>query len=309
MGTELLVAGLWVAVLAYWLWTRRPATADTIGVFRRELRVLRQATPARVAPANRMAPSRPAPAVGAVELGLGNPETGLPLAEHLAVTAANHRRSVMRRRRRDVLSALGGAAVVLLLLAMLTGSTALIGLDVVADLAFGGYVLLLVRAAGARPAASVPREARAPRRARAAARQGEATRRRSRPTEWLEPTEAEPEPYGAGHRYEVQGPHLFDQEAYADQVNRGRGFVPGPLAAAPRSRPDVAPPRPLSFVPPAPVRRPHPAPPRWTGEAAPAAVAAPSPASWPGQEGSGADDDLAYGDFDSYASLALAQAN
>jgi hypothetical protein len=136
MGTEILVGGLWGAVLLYWLWTRRPAAADTVGLFHRELQVLERATPLRVAPANRLGPERPHDISGK-----GAPP--LPLPPPVAAAAAVHRQAELRRRRRDVLSLLAAAMLVTLVAVVLSGSAVALAFQVCADLALGGYVLLL----------------------------------------------------------------------------------------------------------------------------------------------------------------------
>ncbi len=56
MGAEFLVAILWGVVVIYWAWSRRPAFGDSIGLFRTELHALANAAPARVPPANRRRP-------------------------------------------------------------------------------------------------------------------------------------------------------------------------------------------------------------------------------------------------------------
>ncbi len=40
MGAEFLVAILWGVVVIYWVWSRRPAFGDSIGLFRNELHAL-----------------------------------------------------------------------------------------------------------------------------------------------------------------------------------------------------------------------------------------------------------------------------
>ena len=94
MGTEFLVACLWGVVLVYWFWSRLPATSDTVGVFRRELRVLEHATPARVAPANRRCaadvPSLPTSLVAAA-LCHKRMAAPPPAARHLSVLARRGR--------------------------------------------------------------------------------------------------------------------------------------------------------------------------------------------------------------------------
>ena len=131
MGTEFLVASLWGVVLVYWFWSRRPTTSDTVGVFRRELRVLEGATPTRVPPANRRCtgdlPATPA----------------TPVA--LAATALCHKRMEVRRRRRDVLTVLVAAVAVSVVAAALTRSRVAFGSQAACDLALACYVYLLVR--------------------------------------------------------------------------------------------------------------------------------------------------------------------
>jgi hypothetical protein len=132
MGTEFLVACLWVVVLAYWFWSRLPARSDTAGVYRRALRVLEHSTPVRVAPAYRLH----APAI---------PSAAAPLA----AVALCHKRAQLRRRRRDTLSVLLGAVVVTFAAALLTRSGVALAAQLVCDLALAAYVSLLVRAARA----------------------------------------------------------------------------------------------------------------------------------------------------------------
>jgi hypothetical protein len=128
MGTELLVASLWGAVALYWLWSKRPASGDTISLFHRELEVLQRTTPARVAPANRLA----AP-----------PALQPPVPPQVAVAVALHRRDEARRRRRDVLAVLVGVIVVTLVVAVASGSAVALAFQAVADLALAGYMYLL----------------------------------------------------------------------------------------------------------------------------------------------------------------------
>jgi hypothetical protein len=149
MKAYVLIAGLWAAVLVYWLWARRPSTADTVGLFRRELGVLRTASPQRVMPANRLDPNRP---VLGARVPVGNAGQPAPLA----AAAASYRRMEMRRRRRDVLCILAGGSALTLLVAVLTGSAWVIALQVISDFALGGYVALLFRALMANSAAFAP---------------------------------------------------------------------------------------------------------------------------------------------------------
>lgn len=130
MGTELLVASLWGVVLVYWFWSRRPTTADTVGLFHRELRVLEDATPARVAPANRRCAYDPAAAPGP-----------------MVVPTGCLKRTEVRRRRRDVLSVLCALVVLSLAVALVTRAPVAMGSQVLCDLVLVAYGSLLVRAA------------------------------------------------------------------------------------------------------------------------------------------------------------------
>ena len=164
MGLEVLVGGLWGAVLAYWLWTRRPAS-DTVGAFHRELQVLQRATPARVAPANRLAPphlpeEHLAPTIERFAATRPGPSqvAGAALPPQVAAAAAINKRSELRRRRRDVLTLLAVVAVITLFAAVLSGSTVAIAFQVSSDLALAVYMYLLSWAGRARGAtAYVPR--------------------------------------------------------------------------------------------------------------------------------------------------------
>ena len=159
---EVLVGGLWGAVLAYWLWTRRPAS-DTVGAFHRELQVLQRATPARVAPANRLVPPHMpeehlAPTIEpSARPGGRQPASGV-LPPQVAAAAAINKRSELRRRRRDVLTLLAVVVAITLFAAVLSGSTVAIAFQVSSDLALTAYMYLLSWAGRARGAtAYVPR--------------------------------------------------------------------------------------------------------------------------------------------------------
>jgi hypothetical protein len=177
MGTELLVAGLWAGVGIYWLWSRRPATADTVGLFHRELAVLRETTPSRVPPANRLAPAVPPPRASAA------------LAARAPVPEVRRRRNLdSRRRRRDVLFSLVFFVLLSLLVAALTRSAAAIAVQVAFDLALVAYLWLLAGATNA----SVPLERRA------------ASGRGSPPARPRQPSPSPPsvQPYGDFESYE-----------------------------------------------------------------------------------------------------------
>jgi hypothetical protein len=145
MGTELLVAGLWAVVGLYWLWSRRPATADKVGLFHRELAVLGGTTPSRVPPANRLAPAPPPVAAAPAALSPLRP--------------VGHRRALdARRRRRDVVFSLAFFVLLSLLVVALTRSVAAVAVQAIFDLALVAYLGLLASITRARP---LPREGRA----------------------------------------------------------------------------------------------------------------------------------------------------
>jgi hypothetical protein len=154
MGSTLLIACLWGAVLVYWLWSRRPL-GDPVGSFRNDLRVLGSATPGRVVPANRL---------GAVSTVIVHgpprrvavPEEIVGPPVPLAAAARHHSRQELRRRRRDVMAVLALAALVSLFAAVLTGSAVLVLLQLLIDLVLGIYVYLLARATGGQAKAGRP---------------------------------------------------------------------------------------------------------------------------------------------------------
>jgi hypothetical protein len=137
MGTEFLVACLWVVVFVYWFWSRLPARADTVGVYRRALHVLEHAAPTRVVPAYRLR----TPAIASA-------------TAPLAAVALCHKRAQLRRRRRDTLSVLLGAVLVTMAAAFVTRSAVALAAQVLCDLALASYVYLLVRAARANAGAA-----------------------------------------------------------------------------------------------------------------------------------------------------------
>jgi hypothetical protein len=155
MGPTLLIACLWGVVLVYWLWSRRPL-GDPVGSFRNELRVLGSATPARVAPANRLHATSPA-FVTAAQKRVVDPREPVSRPVPLAAAARTHTHHEVRRRRRDVIFVLAVAALLSLFAAVLTGSTLVIFLHVLVDLSLVTYVyLLLTRTAGAQRTMSGP---------------------------------------------------------------------------------------------------------------------------------------------------------
>jgi hypothetical protein len=155
MGAEFLVAILWGVVVVYWVWSRRPAFGDSVGLFRNELQALEHAGPTRVLPANRR---RPLPyTVSAATYSLAEPlvEPGplsagpLPvgagsLPAALAAATLSAKRLKARRRRRDVLSVLLVAVVVSAIASALSRSVVALSLQALSDLALGAYAYLLV---------------------------------------------------------------------------------------------------------------------------------------------------------------------
>jgi hypothetical protein len=165
MGAEFLVAILWGVVVIYWVWSRRPAFGDSIGLFRSELHALEHAAPARVPPANRR---RPLPyTVSVAGYPLGGPQSdsapstagsapSVPasLPEALAAASLSAKRLKARRRRRDVLSVLLVAVVVTAIASVARRSAVTLSLQALSDVALAAYAYLLVsrtRTAMARP--------------------------------------------------------------------------------------------------------------------------------------------------------------
>jgi hypothetical protein len=165
MGAEFLVAILWGVVVIYWVWSRRPAFGDSIGLFRNELHALEHAAPARVPPANRR---RPLPyTVSVAGYPLGGPQSdsapstagsapSVPasLPEALAAASLSAKRLKARRRRRDVLSVLLVAVVVTAIVSVARRSVVTLSLQALSDVVLAAYAYLLVsrtRTAMARP--------------------------------------------------------------------------------------------------------------------------------------------------------------
>ena len=143
MGRTLLLACLWGIVLAYWFWSRRPL-GDPVGSFRNELRVLGSATPARVAPANRLCASPPM-FVSSKQKRFVDPGEVVERPVPVAAAARRHTRQEVRRRRRDVIFVLAVAALLSLCAAVLTGSAPVVFLQVLIDVALVTYLYLLAR--------------------------------------------------------------------------------------------------------------------------------------------------------------------
>lgn len=122
-----ILAILWAGVIGTWLRDRARANqGDSTLAFRQQLSTLQRTQPGGINP-----------------LGGSSPRSA---ADRRVV--ANRRalaQAEMRRRRRDILLGLLIAAGVTFLAAVFSGSAALVGLNIVCDLAAAGYVALLVQ--------------------------------------------------------------------------------------------------------------------------------------------------------------------
>lgn len=135
------LAGIWAAVLVPPMLRSRAEgrPADSIGNFRQQLRVLQRTGPAADA---MLGGARPSAARSAA------PRPGRPSLSP-AQLAQSARRARTLRRRRDVLAVLLAGMAGTLLLGLFPSLRPLLWLHVALDLAFFGYVALLVRARNA----------------------------------------------------------------------------------------------------------------------------------------------------------------
>lgn len=149
----LVLALIWGALLVSWIRSRSVNTfSDSVGTFRRHLNVLERATPATVRPANRLRVSRPAPRPGPSSVRgtlvspgparIGRPDSSM---RPLSANAAALRRRQAQRRRRDVFFALLAGVAGTFLLALISRASVVWGLQVIFDITFALYVMLLVR--------------------------------------------------------------------------------------------------------------------------------------------------------------------
>ncbi|MDQ1438334.1 MAG: hypothetical protein QOK43_1963 [Acidimicrobiaceae bacterium] len=139
----LILAGIWAAVLVPWVRSRvEPGAADSIGDFRRQLGVLQRTGPATVAPANRLR-------VPPYQPGVPNPYGAHYAVRRSAPASLSSpdaaRRARTLKRRRDVLFSLLGGMTGTLVLGLLPPFHLLLVLHVLLDLAFAGYIGLLVQ--------------------------------------------------------------------------------------------------------------------------------------------------------------------
>jgi len=136
----LVLAVIWGAVLVPPMLRARSESrpADSIGNFRHQLSVLRRTGPTVVAAANPLRiPSYAAP----------TPAPTYQMARSYSRNGARRARTL--KRRRDVLFILLGAMATTLVLGLLPPFRALLGLHLLCDLLFAGYVALLVQARNA----------------------------------------------------------------------------------------------------------------------------------------------------------------
>lgn len=157
----LILAGIWAAVLITPIVRARAESspADSIGDFRRQLRVLQRTGPSRGLGIDVADGGRYVEAVGAVPLGpLGTSRRGnvaapvagarsAPIAAQGPAVAptASARRARTIRRRRDVMFTLLMGMGTTFVLAMVVSSTPLWMLHFVMDALFLGFVAMLVR--------------------------------------------------------------------------------------------------------------------------------------------------------------------
>lgn len=158
----LVLAIVWGVLLVSWLRSRSERTfSDSVGTFRRHLTVLERATPATVAPANRLRSSqRWAPgatkvapyrsqvpsARGPRPATLARTGSGRPVGASLRISnAARLRHRQAQRRRRDVLFALLAGTIGSLLLALIPGVSDMWPVQILFDLLLVGYIALLIR--------------------------------------------------------------------------------------------------------------------------------------------------------------------
>jgi len=133
----LVLAGIWIVVIAVPLVRAKTEgkLGDSIGSFRRHLSVLERAAPLTVVPANRLRLPHSA------AIGPYRP----PVATPGRVSVGRGRRHQAQKRRRDVLMGLVVAIVGSALLGMIPGLSIMWMVNVVVDVLFVGYVVLLVR--------------------------------------------------------------------------------------------------------------------------------------------------------------------
>lgn len=136
----LVLAVIWGAVLVPPMLRARSESrpADSIGNFRHQLSVLRRTGPSVVAPANPLRIPRYAAPV---------PAPTYQMARSYSRDGARRARTL--KRRRDVLFTLLGIMATTLVLGLLPPFRVLLTVHVISDIAFAGYVLMLIQARNA----------------------------------------------------------------------------------------------------------------------------------------------------------------
>lgn len=149
----LILAGIWAAVILVPLVRAKTegTLGDSIGSFRRHLSILERTAPSVVPPANRLRAPRPAVSTNAQRQMAASrllSEAGHPRSSRrrpVGRGVATARRRQSQRRRRDVLIALLAGSVGSFLLAMVPGLHIMLLVNVLIDVTFIGYVMLLIR--------------------------------------------------------------------------------------------------------------------------------------------------------------------
>jgi hypothetical protein len=138
----LLLALIWGALLVSWLRSRSSTTfTDSVGTFRRDLKVLERTTPLTVRPANRLIdPARRAPGP-AVRTGM---TVGPRRATPVAANSGALRRRQAQKRRRDVFFMLMAGTAGSLALALIPGLSIMWSVQALFDILLVGYVAVLV---------------------------------------------------------------------------------------------------------------------------------------------------------------------
>ena len=145
----LLLLAIWGGVGVWWFLSRPESHAtDSIGSFRRQLRVLERAGPTMIAPASRLDMPRFEPAV---DVDAGMPFVRRPTARNpMSLASAAARRRRVQKRRREVFYSLVAAVVGSAALGFLPGLSVMWGLSALLAAVLALYVVVLVqlRAAG-----------------------------------------------------------------------------------------------------------------------------------------------------------------
>jgi hypothetical protein len=141
----LLLALIWGALLVSWLRSRSSTSfTDSVGTFRRDLKVLERTTPLTVRPANRL--SDPASIRRSPGPSVRSGTIGAPIRRQMPLAASSGalRRRQVQKRRRDVFFALMAGTAGSLALALIPGLSIMWSVQVLFDILTVGYVSLLV---------------------------------------------------------------------------------------------------------------------------------------------------------------------